>query len=267
MCTVTIVPCHEAELRQHIGQGVRLACNRDELLLRPAALPPQVRGFGARLAILPIDPVSNGTWIGVNDAGLAMVLLNVNAPTKAQGSVHPRNAPPASRSRGTIIPGLLHCESLRDATRLAARLPAADYSPFRLVLIESREVAVAHSDGHALQIVEHPPLAAPLLFTSSGLGDHFVEDPRRSLFERFFPSQERWESRQDAYHRHHWPDRTHLSVCMNRPDARTVNHTVIRIREHDVALTYWPDAPDRPVQPVSITLELQPMRVPCSQSV
>src|SRR5262249_13957501 len=77
MCTVSIVALNEPGNRR-----LRLACNRDELRSRPAALPPLVRNCDERQAIMPIDPVSDGTWIAVNDAGIAATLLNVNLATR-----------------------------------------------------------------------------------------------------------------------------------------------------------------------------------------
>src|SRR5262249_44773985 len=69
MCTLTVLPLE--------GDRTRLAFNRDELRTRPEALPPQWTHHGSRSAVHPIDPVSNGTWIAANDAGLALALLNV----------------------------------------------------------------------------------------------------------------------------------------------------------------------------------------------
>ena len=59
------------------SRGVRIVCNRDESRLRPAARPPELRRFGQHQALMPIDPISDGTWIGVSDAPLAAVLMNV----------------------------------------------------------------------------------------------------------------------------------------------------------------------------------------------
>src|SRR5690349_16175849 len=67
MCTVSII---------FTGDRIRLACNRDEQVSRPMACPPEVRTFGSNVAAMPIDPQSDGTWIGVNDAGVMMALLN-----------------------------------------------------------------------------------------------------------------------------------------------------------------------------------------------
>src|SRR5205085_949351 len=96
MCTLTVVPLPDGT--------VRLAFNRDERRTRPAGLPPVRRLFGPRQAVLPTDPASGGTWLAVNDAGLALAILNATPerpPATAGGN----------RSRGAIIPALLGCDS------------------------------------------------------------------------------------------------------------------------------------------------------------
>ena len=67
MCTVSVVPT---------ATGFRVACNRDEQRARPVAEPPTVHHFGRTAGVWPGDPISGGTWIGVNDAGLAMAVLD-----------------------------------------------------------------------------------------------------------------------------------------------------------------------------------------------
>jgi hypothetical protein len=215
-----------------------LAFNRDELLARPAGLQPEVRSFGACRAVLPLDPLGGGTWIAVNDAGLALALLNVNPPT-------PRGPSARLRSRGTILPTLLSVRTLGEAVRRAAELPASAFAPFRLVLVQSGQLAQALGDGNALRLVGPAPLDAPMLYTSSGLGDHLVEGPRRRLFEeRFQPGQD-LRAAQEAFHRHSWPAQQHLSVCMRRADAATVSHTCIELDDRRAVLTYFPEAPDQ----------------------
>ena len=78
------------------------------------------------------------------------------------------------------------------------------------------------------QFESRPVGRTPLLFTSSGLGDHLVEGVRRELFEGFFAGPaEGWRAAQDGFHRHRWEEgRGHLSVNMARPDARTVSFAV-----------------------------------------
>jgi len=240
MCTVTVVRAH---------QGVRLACNRDEQHGRAAALPPQVRQCGRRRAILPVDPVSGGTWIAATDAGLALALINVN-PAERDASMTA-----APRSRGTIIPELLSCDRLAAAISHGIALDAHLFAPFRLVLVNCQDVAELRSEGSRVCLVQHVRLEGALLFTSSGLGDHRVEGPRQRLFTDFFGPSEDAVARQDAFHRHHWPERPHLSVCMRRADARTVSHTVITLGPNGVSLVYHPDAPDVPAESSALVLQ------------
>ena len=95
----------------------------------------------------------------------------------------------------------------------------------------------------------------PVLFTSSGLGDHLVEGVRRELFDGFFAGPpETWEAAQDAFHRHRWPGRGHLSVNMTRATARTVSFARVDVGPAGVAFAYHPAAPDRPAETVAVEL-------------
>jgi hypothetical protein len=241
MCTVSVVSDKET---------VRLACNRDEQRSRPGALPPQVRRFGRHRAILPLDPTSGGTWIAVNDAGLAVTLLNVNQKPEEKEKLTP------SRSRGAIIPSLLHCDDLDSALAEALALDPTHYATFRLLLAECAAWAEIHSDGRRIHVVMRGTFSQPFLLTSSGLGDHLVEGPRKALFAEFVDGCKDVIHQQDLFHRHRWNDRLHLSVCMSRADARTVSYTLVLLGPDRVTLSYHPDAPDQPADPVAESLDL-----------
>lgn len=230
MCTVSVVPT---------SGGFRLACNRDERRSRPAAHGPRPHRAGARRALWPVDPLSGGTWIGVNDAGLVMVLLNR----------HSRHSPAwtPTHSRGVLIPRLLGAGSLEMGVECARQqLEAADrdarFDPFTLVMIQSQDLAtVDYRDGATA--VARQRLARPLLFTSSSLGDHVVEPPRRRLFSALVGESPRPLAGQARFHRHRWPDRPHISVWMARADAATVSHTTIDVSGDGVAIDYTCSSP------------------------
>ena len=247
MCTVTIIPIVEdAEI-----VGLRVANNRDELLARAGALPPTQRRYGERTARLPIDPDSGGTWIAANDAGLFLTLLN----SHPEG--HGGDEPDFLLSRGVIIPSLLHCVSVVEAIDTAGELDVTRYRPFRLVLLSHSELAELYSDGERLTLFPTRRLIAPRLFVSSGFGDEVVES-RRRLFDEHFADDDdsTWVSRQEAFHRHSWPDRQHVSVCMRRDDAQTVSHTVIELTSKRSDLTYFSGVPDGRVAPVTASLDV-----------
>lgn len=234
MCTVTIVPTKH---------GIRMAANRDESPLRPAAMSPRVVTIGKRQALMPIDPQSGGTWIAATDAGLMFTLLN------AYPAPHDRSAPPPRLSRGGIIPVLCESATLEEAFERTQVLDAANYAGFRLVLADEKRCADVYCTAGACKRTPPRVIESPLLFTSSGLGDGFVDPPRRALFEEWFPEADLPGERQVAFHRHSWPDRRHVSVCMWRPEARTVSLTIVELDAKEVRMDYFDDVPNPTISP------------------
>ena len=223
MCTVSIVP---------LTDGLRLVCNRDESRLRAIARPPEIVDVDGVRVVMPTDPDSDGTWIAGSEQGVAFAVLNLNIDLS-------RAAPPIARSRGGIIPQLLMCHSVDEATAALERLPRDAYRPFRLIVAAAGVVA---------DLRQSPPFAfrqlltAPLMFTSSGLGDHLVDAPRRELFDRIMAEGEAgpsaWPEKQDRFHAHQWPAQRHISVTMERPEASTVSRTVLQIEGDRVHMEY-----------------------------
>jgi hypothetical protein len=243
MCTLTVVPLPD--------RRVRIAFNRDERPTRPPAIPPAHRTFGRRQAVLPTDPQSGGTWLAVNDAGLFLAVLNGTPET-------PPAAPPTPRSRGTIIPALLECDTPADAlAELDRTFDYRDFAPLRLVLAGNGLAADVRWDGQRPMVMTRLLGGTPLLYTSSGLGDHLVEGIRRELFDQFFAiPPDGWAAAQDEFHRHRWPDRPHLSVNMERPTARTVSHAVVDLTDTAATVAYQPAAPHEVGEPTVVTLAL-----------
>jgi hypothetical protein len=221
MCTVSILRLP--------GDLIRVACNRDEQISRAAALPPVVRRFGERRAVMPVDPVSNGAWIAVNDAGVVLTVLNYTPLGDTR--------PAAPLSRGVVIPALLDHATAKETASAAAELSALRYGRFRLLVIDHAALFEAVSDGTEIRIRAHRVMPASM-FTSSGLGDHLVEGPRRELFDEFVSSQGVSPAVQDYFHAHQWADRRHLSVRMKRSDARTVSSTVIEVSSERIDMAY-----------------------------
>jgi len=223
MCTVTLVPYDD---------GFRLVSNRDERRNRAEAMTPTVHRLAHGAAIYPVDPVGGGTWVGVNDVGLAAALLN----RTIDSSVSPDDAAP--RSRGLVIPRLLGCHSLSDALETAARLDPAEYGLFRLVIVQRNVGVVLTSDGFEISL-DTVTMSQPFMLTSSSLGDAVVEAPRRRLFERLLLKDGgALAAAQARFHDHQWRARPHISVRMERSDARTVSRTCVTVTSRIIELAY-----------------------------
>ena len=226
MCTVSIVPR---------DGGVRVVCNRDERRTRRPALSPSRRRIGSRAAVFPVDGDRGGTWIGANDRGLVVALLNASAAPAPRADVTS-----GCGSRGVIVPMLLGCARLPDLLAAAWTIDRRRFPPFRILAVQGSSVAIVTS-GPRMWRVRSMTLAAPLMLTSSSLGDALVDAPRQRLFARLMAARrDQWLDAQRRFHQHRWTHRPHLSVLMARPDARTVSRTVVDVTRGCVTLGYEP---------------------------
>jgi hypothetical protein len=117
MCTVTFVARRN---------GYALGMNRDEKLSRAAGLPPHLTHLNGRAILAPSEP-GGGTWIGVNDTGATLALINwYSVASRVSGQ---------SVSRGEVVKLALPSDSpaLVDAT--LKELPLARVNPFRLISV------------------------------------------------------------------------------------------------------------------------------------
>jgi len=236
MCTVSLI--RVPPTGRAAGGYVRLASNRDESRQRPAALPPQIRRAGERQIVMPVDPTSDGTWIAVNDAGIAATLLNIYP---RPGDPTARAKDPNLRSRGEIIPSLLAHSTITALSDAINELDVRQYPGFRLVITDGERLLTCRSEDGVLTDTLETWNGQPMMWASSGLGDEIVDGPRRELFDQTLALDPTADA-QDEYHRADDREASHLAVCMSRPDAHTVSYTAITMPAMRVALDYY-DAP------------------------
>jgi hypothetical protein len=127
------------------------------------------------------------------------------------------------------------CASIVHALWAYEALDLREYEPFRLVMVQRAAVAVADAAHPATKII---PLTLPVMFTSSSLGDAFVEQPRRELFERLVLVADDWLHGRTRFHRHRWTSRPEISVNMAREDAATVSRTTIDVTSSTIDHAY-----------------------------
>ena len=237
MCTVAFVP------RQR--DGYLLGHNRDELRSRSRGIAPERRRRGDRVLLAPRDPDGGGSWIGVHDGGLTVCILNATEE-------HPERLPAVPESRGRILSELLHFD---DADAVGAHLDAIgdrlrDVRAFHLVVAERpRTGRQARSvrfrwDGRHLARDDHE---GPWLYVSSSLDQTGAEQMRAASWRKLLdaspepdgPALRRWLAS-------HEPERGPLSVCMHRPEARTVSRAVIAVGPGVIEMAYLSGSPCAP---------------------
>ncbi len=216
--------------------GYRLLFSRDELLSRRPALPPHVDiGDGVRF-LAPRDGDAGGTWVFVNEHGVAACLLNLFRD-------HPFPPGQGPISRGLLVLGLAGARSVDAARRIVETTDLSRYQPFTLALFGVAEHPVAlRSEGGRPALFGLGDDRLPL--TSSGRDTEGVARSRRGTLARCAAEYGGvTPAALEAFHRSHHPDRGPYSPCMHRPEAATVSLTVIAAGPDSVSLSYQPGAP------------------------
>ncbi len=209
--------------------GYELFFNRDEVRTRLLGFPPTVREVEGVSFIAPIDADAGGTWMGVNQFGLSVCLLNGygrKTPVKTDYT-----------SRGLLVLSLLDCTDQPAVGLRLAALNMAEYRPFTLVAFEPKKSVKAWVwDGTDLQVQEE--IHRPLISSSFRLTA--VAEHRRHLFCELGSHS---VNALTDFHRSHVPEAGPFSVCMHRDDAQTVSLSRVVVTSTDVGFHYVPGPP------------------------
>jgi uncharacterized protein with NRDE domain len=208
--------------------GYQLFFNRDEQRTRkPAGLPCLTVLDGVRV-LAPVDGDFGGTWIGTNEFGVSVGLLNGANLTGSVG----RHAP-ASRSRGLLPLELL---PLRSVSAIRERLRKTDlyrYAPFTVVALDLHQPATL-IEWNGLSTTTRTQTEPRFMLTSSSFD---AENVRRSREEEYARVKDL------AFHTSHAAGPSAYSPCMHRPDAETVSFSWIRVSTVEAEIAYLPAAP------------------------
>jgi hypothetical protein len=157
-----------------------LAANRDEMIARPW-LPPARHWPDRPEVVAGRDELAGGSWLGINDFGVAAGVLN------RFGSLGPA---PGQRSRGELVlEALDHADAHAAAEALAALEPKA-YRTFNLIVADnSGAFWLRHADPSGTLPVSVTPIAAGLSMIAAGdLDDR--ETPRLQHYRPLFAAAE-----------------------------------------------------------------------------
>ena len=142
-----------------------LGFNRDEDPARDAG-SPEVFTWGGRRVLAAREPIHGGTWLGLNDAGLVVGLLNRKVPASSPRCGTPALGCARARSRGRLrhrvrSRGLLVLDCLRQGTVRAVQKGlgalAEPYEPFNLFALHARSAIAVHYEGGEAQVLPLSP--------------------------------------------------------------------------------------------------------------
>jgi Transport and Golgi organisation 2 len=228
MCTVTL-RCG--------GGSLLLTMNRDERFERAPEEPPKrIAGDPGRpVWIAPFDGATGGTWIGVNERGVAACVVNGYAPEDA-----PLAGRPGVPSRGSIIPRILEEQDGFGPARVIGAVDFSAYPSFSL-LVASCEGGEILTWRHGGAIQRSPFGTGWTLLTSSSWNAPEVSAWRRRAFEKWRREGEAMQAGIPALHLLAPPGEEDRAPFMTRERAATRSIGQIRVSAGGAAeLRWWP---------------------------
>ena len=221
MCTVTW---------RRTVEGYVLFFNRDERVTRRAALGPQQSELRGVKYVAPVDGDHGGSWIGVNEFGVTLCLLNrYNENENNEGSAYV--------SRGLLLIDLLDCVHTSSLQDRLHEFDLRRFRPFTLLgLTKGFPAIVMHWNGLELSI--KPALETEMPLTSSSAREPGIAVERARQYAAFVGSAELDDALMDRFHRTHLPQRGAYSVCMHRAEASTVSLSKVTVSEGEVEFHY-----------------------------
>ncbi len=236
MCTLLFIPkknnCFFASLRDENPQRT------------VAKLPTLIEENGTRF-IAPIDPSGSGTWLGVNDYGNVVVLLNGGFVKHQRQAVY-------AKSRGLIVTEMLRAEAPNEVW---ARLHLEGVEPFTVVTWNGKTLLQLVWDGSTKHSISLDP-QQPHIWSSATLYTPAAQATRKQLFDTWIADKPciapqtvldffgENKDKQDGF-------------LMNRQEiVKTLSYTFIEITDFRQANLQYFDWQNNAETPFSIALKL-----------
>ncbi|MFT5288052.1 MAG: hypothetical protein ACI8QS_000084 [Planctomycetota bacterium] len=213
--------------------GFELFFNRDERRTRLRADPPRLQSIGGAMLIAPTDGDAGGTWIAVNEHGLALALLNL---WQSDGQL----PPDGFRSRGLLVRDLASCTDGKSVHERLAVSGDEVYRGYTLLVLEPGRAPLGLRWDET-KLAKFEP-RAPLV--SSSVDFELAKQHRRVSYGRLESSAANRRENYEAFHRSKEPMPGALAVCMQREDACTVSASHVDVTAGEVRFRYADGSPD-----------------------
>lgn len=225
MCTVTYLPLGKSDFV--------LTSNRDEQVIRKAALNPTIYKVHDALVVFPKDQQAEGTWIATSGTPFTLCLLN-GAFEKHQ----PKNQ--YKKSRGLMLLDFFRYNNVNDFLN---EYDFNDIEPFTLLLLDTQneepKLTEARWDGnkiHRKDVDTH----IPHIWSSSTLYSNETIHSRENWFHDFLSDHPDYNTN-DILDFHHFGGKgdQRTSLVMNYDNiVQTVSITSIVKKNNSTFMTY-----------------------------
>lgn len=169
MCTVMFIPT---------ATKLTLVSCRDEDPSRPSAAMPATFVENNIKLLYPKDGAAGGTWIGVNEYGHIIVLLNGAFEKHVKERAY-------RKSRGLLVKEML---ATTEPVMFWQHLNLVGIEPFSLVVWENDSLNELVWDGHHKHHFTHDS-SQPHIWSSATLYDEVAKDQRRKWFQEGISQQ------------------------------------------------------------------------------
>jgi transport and Golgi organization protein 2 len=227
MCTLTVVTRNDTYL---------MAMNRDEKIARGTGSPAEIHEFDAARAIYPGDG-EGGTWFATNEYGISLALLNWN-------HIAPSGKAAKTRSRGRVIPALIHSRSLAGLHEVCDVSNFKGMMPFRLVGVFPSEQEIWEWRWDSTQLGFHVHFWESRHWFSSSLSDDRAETLRgtacRNAEHESDAGSVPWLRR---LHASHAGGPRPFSLCVHREDVKTLSYSEVMVAAGRIQMGHFRGSP------------------------
>ncbi len=211
--------------------------NRDERITRGPGKPPEIHVLSGTKVVYPSDG-DDGTWIGANEHGISLALLNWN-------DIVPRGLDAGkTRSRGRVIPALMASGSLAELHSVFAVSNLKGMLPFRLVGVFASEKEIWEWRWDSTQLDPQSHGWESRHWFSSSLSDQQAESLRGSACRDAQSEPDAgsvpWLRRLHSSHR---GGPGPFSVCVHRKHVKTLSYTEVISTPKAVSVEHFMGSP------------------------
>lgn len=221
MCVLTYIPTE--------NNGFILTSNRDESVIREAAIPPKKYNVHGQTVFLPKDPKGGGTWIG-SCGSFTLCLLN-------GGYQKHIPKPPYRQSRGKVVLDFYRYYNLNDFIN---NYSFEGIEPFTLIVINSIGNLIMNEIRWDGTRVYNKKLntSEPQIWSSVTLYSPEVIQERERWFQDFLIQDINRDTILDFHHFGGGAD-TRNSIKMNRDNQlKTISITQYVINHSEFVISY-----------------------------